>query len=193
MNVVTDLAEIFRLGTAKARENLDFRRYLSARHFHEKSFQILASEVQEHIDCTVCANCCRYSIVSINKSEIEDIARYLDISNDDATRLYTAPDPAAPSSRILQNVKDGCVFLDGNYCLIYSARPKSCRDFPHVSAGERSLGSRPSSHGHWAALCPIIFNAIELYKHITGFHSYRALHARDSHAEDDSPECSNSE
>jgi hypothetical protein len=31
--VVTDLAEVFRLGTAKAEENLAFRRYLCAHHY----------------------------------------------------------------------------------------------------------------------------------------------------------------
>ena len=47
--MVTDLAEIFRLGTAKVKENLAFRRYLSARHYADKPFQILASEVQQHV------------------------------------------------------------------------------------------------------------------------------------------------
>jgi hypothetical protein len=57
--VVTDLAEVFRLGTAKTEENLAFRRYLSAHHYADKPFQILASEVQRHVDCTACSNCCR--------------------------------------------------------------------------------------------------------------------------------------
>ncbi len=177
MNVVTDLAELFRLGTAKARENLDFRRYLSAHRFEDKPFQILASEVQKHIDCTACANCCRYSIVSVNKTEIENIAHYLSVSMNEVVRLYTDPDPDAPALRTLRSSKEGCTFLDDNCCLIYDARPRVCRDFPHVAVGDHSLGSRPSSHDHWAALCPIIFNAIELYKHLTGFHSHRAFHA----------------
>lgn len=185
MDVVTDLAEVFRLGTAKARENLDFRRYLSAHHFDDKPFQILASEVQDHIDCTACANCCRYSIVSVNKTEIENIAQYLGISKDEVVRLYTDPDPDASALRTLRSSKEGCTFLDHNCCLIYDARPRVCRDFPHVAVGAHSLGSRPSSHDHWAALCPIIFNAIELYKHLTGFHSHRALHAGNNRAKGD--------
>ena len=44
--VVTALAEVFRLGTVKVKENLAFRRYLSAHHYSDKPFQILASEVQ---------------------------------------------------------------------------------------------------------------------------------------------------
>ena len=169
--MVTDLAEVSRLGTAKAAENLAFRRHLSARHYSDRAFQILASEVEQHVDCTACANCCRYSVVSVNNSDIENIALYLGVAPEAAAHLYIVPDPDAPASRILRNSGDECVFLDGNLCMIYEARPKTCRDFPHVAIGTHSLGSRPSSHGRWAALCPIIFNALESYKHLTGYHS----------------------
>jgi Fe-S-cluster containining protein len=53
--------------------------------------------------------------------------------------------------------------------MIYKARPKACRDFPHVAVGKHSLGSRQSSLARWAPLCPIIFNALEEYKHLTGY------------------------
>jgi Fe-S-cluster containining protein len=170
--VVTDLAEVFRLGTAKAQENLAFRRQLATRHYIDKRFQILASEVQEHIDCTACANCCRHSLVSVNKAEIEAIARYLGAPAETVARLYTVPDREAPALRMLLNSGDGCVFLDGNVCMIYEARPKTCRDFPHVAVGTHSLGGRPSSLARWAALCPIIFNALENYKHLTGYYGH---------------------
>jgi len=173
--VVTDLAEVFRLGTAKAEENLAFRRHLSAHHHPDKPFQILASEVQRHIDCTRCANCCRHAVVSVNKPEIENIARHLGDTPEAVARLYTAADPDAPASRTLLNSAEGCVFLDGNLCMIYEARPKTCRDFPHVAVNTHSLGSRPSSLARWAALCPIIFNALESYKHVTGYHSHLPL------------------
>ena len=87
-------------------------------------------------------------------------------------RLYTAPDPDAPALRILLNSEKRCVFLRGNHCKIYEARPKTCRDFPHVAVGKHSLGSRQSSLARWAPLCPIIFNALEEYKHLTGYHRH---------------------
>ena len=168
--MVTDLAELFRLGTAKAAENVAFRRYLSAHHYPDKPFQILAAEVQRQVDCTACANCCRYSVVTIDKPEIERIASYLGTTPAEATRLYTIADPEAPALRTLASSPDGCVFLDGNLCMIYEARPKACRDFPHVAAVTHSLGGRPSSHARWAALCPIIYHALESYKHQVGYH-----------------------
>src|SRR5215468_9512803 len=137
--VVTDLAEVFRLGTAKVEENLSFRRYLSAHHYIDRPFLILASQVQQHVDCTACANCCRHSVVSVNKSEIENIAGHIGTTSEAVARLYTIPDPDAPALRILRNSGEACVFLDGNLCMIYDARPQTCRDFPHVAVGKHSL------------------------------------------------------
>lgn len=172
LGVVTDLAEVLRLGTAKREENLGFRRFLHARHGTDKPFQLLASEVQQHVDCRTCANCCRHSVVSVNKTEIQDIARYLRTAPEAVARLYTVPDPDVPASRILLNSGQCCVFLAGNLCMIYEARPKTCRDFPYVAVGTHSLGNRPSSLARWASLCPIIYNAIERYKHLTGYHPH---------------------
>lgn len=170
--MVTDLAEVFRIGTAKAAENVAFRRYLSAKHARDAPFQILASEIQQQVDCTECANCCRYSVVPINAAEIDAIAQYLKTTSEAVTMLYTAPDPDAVTFRVLRASPEGCVFLDGNLCMIYEARPKACREFPHVSVGSHTLGGRPASLARWAALCPIVFNAMEEYKHLTGFHPH---------------------
>ena len=171
--VVTDLAEVFRLGSEKAEENLAFRRHLSAHHTDETTFQIVASDIQQHIDCTSCANCCRYSVVPVSKPEIEIIAARLGVTVETAVHTYTVPDPEAPGSRILLNSNQGCVFLERNLCTIYEARPAACRDFPHVAIGIHTLGSRLSSHARWAPLCPIIYNALEELKHLTGYHRAR--------------------
>jgi len=170
--VVTDLSELFRLGIAKAEENTSFRRYLSTHHVPDTPFQILASEVQ-HIDCTACANCCRHAEVAVSRTEIESIAKYLGTTPEGVAHHYTVPMPESRADRILRSSRNGCIFLDGSLCAIYEARPKACRGFPHVAVGTHSLGGRPSSVARWAALCPIIYNALERYKHITGYHPGR--------------------
>ena len=172
--MVTDPAEVFRLGSAKAKENLAFRRYVSAHHIGEKAFQILASDIQQQMDCTSCANCCRYSVVPVSKQEIERIAAHIGVTVETVVRVYTVPDPDTSGSRVLLNSSKGCAFLDGNLCTIYEARPKACRDFPHVTVGNHSLGARLSSQGRWAPLCPIIYNALEAFKRVTGYHPHRA-------------------
>ncbi|MBL8228499.1 MAG: YkgJ family cysteine cluster protein [Bryobacterales bacterium] len=162
------MAEVFRLGTEKAEENLAFRRYLAERHYPEGPFQILANEVQKEIDCTVCANCCKHSTVDVTPNEIEQIARHLGTTARSVTELYTVANESH-TGRELKSDSTGCVFLNGNLCTIYDARPTPCRQFPHIAPGSHTLGGRHSSHGRWAALCPIIYNALEAYKATTGF------------------------
>ena len=167
--MVTDLAEVYRLGTAKAKENLAFRRYLSARRWSEKRFQVVAADIQAHIDCRSCANCCRNATVSLSRFDVDKIASFFRITAEDAARRYMDPDPEAPALRNLRNSASGCIFLEQNLCTIYDVRPKACRDFPHIAVGSHTLGGRAASHDRWAAHCPIIFNALETYKHLTGY------------------------
>lgn len=169
--MVTDLAEVRRLGEAKAAENLEFRRYLSAHHHHIEPFQILAEEIRRQIDCTGCANCCRSLAVTAGEADIERIADSLGMTPEAVAQQYTVPDPEAPAQRLLKSGKDGCIFLDGSLCTVYQARPRTCREFPHLSPGTHSLGGRVSSICRRAAVCPIVYNTLEQYKHRVGYHS----------------------
>ena len=126
------------------------------------------------MDCTTCANCCRHSVVPVQKAEIANIASHLGATVEAVARTYTVADPEVPASRILRTSPQGCVFLEGSLCTIYEARPKACRDFPHVAVGVHSLGGRPSSLARWVPLCPIVYNAVEAFKHFTGYHPHRA-------------------
>jgi Fe-S-cluster containining protein len=171
--LTTDLVEIHRLGTRKEAENLHFRRYLSAHHHRIEELQRIAGAVEREIDCTACANCCRHSIVRVTGAEIASIAAHLQMDPAEAEHRYTEPDSEDSACRVLRSSRNGCVFLDGNLCSIYEHRPKACRDFPNLHLGTHSLGGRVSSLCRWAALCPIIYNAIEIYKHQVGYHRVR--------------------
>lgn len=171
--MVTDLAEVRRLGRAKQAENLRFRRYLAARRRSEEPFYVVAGEVERRMDCTACANCCRTGLVTVIPDEIAAIAAYLKMQPAEVERLYTQADPKVPEGRLLRTGPDGCVFLQGNLCMVYEARPRPCRDFPNVSYRARSLGSRMSSLCRWVPFCPIVYNALEEYKKVTGFHPRR--------------------
>jgi Fe-S-cluster containining protein len=85
-------------------------------------------------------------------------------------RKHTSADPDDSSQRVLRNERNACTFLDGNLCLIYDARPAACRHFPHAHPGEHSLGARIESACRHAAVCPILYNALEEYKHRSGYH-----------------------
>ena len=167
--MITDLAEVARQGVAKSAENLEFRRFLAAHHQRADAFQAIATKVQNRIDCTKCANCCRQSIVSLRGAEIARIAAFFRMDEAAVIEHFTAPDAESPHARTLRTGKNGCVFLKDNRCSIYPARPESCRNFPHVAPGTHSLGSRLESQCRWVPLCPILFNALEEYKHLVGF------------------------
>ncbi|MBN8733176.1 MAG: YkgJ family cysteine cluster protein [Acidobacteria bacterium] len=177
--MVTDLGEVFRLGTEKAGENLAFRRFLANHHYPSGPFQIIAQEVQSHVDCTACANCCRHGEVAVSGEDIAAMARHLGTTVEEVERLYLVGVAGAPAQHELRTTEAGCLFLDGTLCLIYEARPKACREFPHVATGSHTLGSRPASHDRWAAMCPIVYNAIEAYKRVTGFHARAAAQTGD--------------
>jgi Fe-S-cluster containining protein len=111
----------------------------------------------------------------VHFGDIDALARNFGMSFDGAVRAYTCFDPESPGTRILKNARGQCVFLRGNHCSVYPSRPKTCRDFPHLSFGSHSLGSRISSLARWIPLCPIIYNAFESYMHAVG---YRPPHHR---------------
>lgn len=168
--MVTSLAEIRRLAEAKDRENLDFRRYLAAHRRPERELHRIAAEVAAQIDCQQCAACCRETRVDVSDAELAEIAGDLKQSPEDVIALYTEPDPA-DGRRVLKQVGGQCVFLDGsNLCIVYESRPKACREFPHLEAEEVSLGARMSSVCRNAWFCPIVYNTLEQYKHLVGYH-----------------------
>jgi Fe-S-cluster containining protein len=72
---------------------------------------------------------------------------------------------------ILQRTKEkGCVFLEGNECTVYEARPESCQRFPHLVRGNGSILSRMWEMVDRAVYCPIVYNSLEAFKVETKFH-----------------------
>jgi Fe-S-cluster containining protein len=70
---------------------------------------------------------------------------------------------------VLRRTADGCVFLSGNECTVYEARPKNCVDFPHVVRGEGRIATRMWEFVDRACYCPIVFNSLEAWKEETEF------------------------
>ena len=55
----TDLVQIRVLGEKKRAENERFRKHLKSRDHSDRILRRIAEKVEDAIDCTTCANCCR--------------------------------------------------------------------------------------------------------------------------------------
>ena len=155
--------QIRALAAAKESENLDFRRHINVHHPPPHLLAQIAAKVTAAIDCTQCSNCCRETLVEVSEGEVGAIARFLNMDVDEVVRQYTL------GGRMLRQNSDGCAFLDGNLCMIYAVRPQACREFPHLTLAHTTLGGRISSLERNAWLCPIVYNALEAFKHALGY------------------------
>lgn len=168
--MLTDLVQIRRLGEKNRAENLRFRRWIKSHTFVERQFRHAAEKIQDDIDCRACAECCRVTDVQLVDRDVDHLARYLGLPRQRFLDEYTTLD--AEGALILQRTqaqKGACVFLDGNTCTVYDARPGNCEKFPHLLRGAGSLESRMWDFADRATYCPIVFNWMEAVKDLTNF------------------------
>lgn len=165
--VVTDLVQIKRYGEKNREENGRFRSWMKRHSFVERRFKAIAQGVEGAIDCTQCANCCRVATTQVTDRDAEHLARFLGVKLAVFYRDYT--EESADEGRILKRNENGCIFLEGNLCSVYEARPQTCQLFPHLVKGNGSLLSRMWHMPDRAVYCPIVFNSLEAFKTETGF------------------------
>jgi Fe-S-cluster containining protein len=169
--VITDLVQIKRLGEKKLKENEMFRRHMKAHYFPERQFRHLAEEIEGNMDCRACANCCKVAETNLAKRDIERLAKFLGLTTQQFIDQYTTMSVQEDEEDeiILRRTEAGCIFLDGNDCTVYEARPDTCSDFPHLIRGRGSIQSRMWQMIDRATYCPIVYNSLEEYKKIVGF------------------------
>jgi uncharacterized protein len=165
--MLTDLVQIQRLERQKRNENSRFRSYLKSHRHSDRRLRRFGEEIEAQIDCTQCANCCRVTEVGITERDIERLIKFLGVSHDTFVRDSTQLD--ADGKLILKRTETGCVFLEGNLCSVYEARPQNCVNFPHVVRGSGSIDSRMWKLIDRAGYCPIVYNWIEKVKEDLGF------------------------
>ena len=167
MNV--DLVQIRLLGEKKRDENLRFRRFMKSRDHSDRILRRIAEDIEEQIDCTACANCCRVATALVTERDAERLSRYLRISPAQFRAQYT--EESEDEGRVLfRTAEAGCVFLEGNTCTVYKARPDACQRFPHLVRGAGSIASRMWQFVDRATYCPIVYHALEAFKQELRFH-----------------------
>jgi Fe-S-cluster containining protein len=165
--MITDLVQIKRLEVQQRSENARFRAYMKSHRHSDRRLRRFGEEIEAQIDCTACANCCRVTEVGITEKDIEKLAKFVGMSESEFVEQCTALDDAG--ARILKRNPGGCVFLEGNLCSVYEARPHNCVNFPHVVRGTGSIASRMWQFLDRAGYCPIIYNWMETVKDDIGF------------------------
>ena len=165
--MVQDLVQIRSLGEKKRPENERFRRYLKSHDYSDRRLRRIAEEIEEQIDCTVCANCCRVATVRVSDRDIDRLSRHLGMTRAELLAQYTVE--SEEEGRILRRGEGGCVFLEGTACTVYDARPDTCSRFPHLVRGNGSIASRMWQFIDRACYCPIVYNALEEFKTDTKF------------------------
>ena len=164
--MIVDLVQIRRLGEKARPENDKLRQYIRKHNIPDRRLRRIAEDVEGEIDCRACANCCRVATTRLLERDIEKLARFLRISISEFRREYT--EKTEDEGVILRRTSEGCVFLSGNECTVYEARPATCEHFPHLVRGAGSLASRMWQLIDRACYCPIVYNTLEAYKETLG-------------------------
>ena len=162
--MIIDLVQIQTLGEKKRDENKKLRSFMKAHDHSDRILRRISQDVQDQIDCTACANCCRVATTKVTDRDIDRIARHLKTSVARVTADFTAFDPEDGVRSLKWTKGSGCVFLDGNLCGIYEGRPNIRQRYPHVVRGDGSIASRMWDFVDRATICPIVYNTLEAFK-----------------------------
>jgi uncharacterized protein len=161
--MLTDLVQIKLLGEKKRPENERFRKHMKSFDHSDRILRRIGEGIEEQIDCLQCANCCRVATAKVTERDVERLARYLHLKPARVMADYVVK--SEEEGLILRrDKKTGCVFLNGNECTVYDARPESCQKFPHVVRGNGSILSRMWELIDRACYCPIVYNSLEAFK-----------------------------
>lgn len=165
--MITDLVQIRRLEQQHRSENARFRAYLKSHRHSDRRLRRFGEQIEAEIDCTACANCCRVTEVGITGKDVEKLAKFVGVNEREFIEQFTARDESG--ALILKRNEGGCVFLEGNLCSVYEARPQNCANFPHVVRGTGSISSRMWQFLDRVGYCPIVYNWMEVVKDDIGF------------------------
>lgn len=117
----------------------------------DASFSQAHDEVFEEIDCLDCANCCKTTSPMFFDRDIERLASHLNMSDKEFEERYLYQD----GDGIMALKETPCPFLgEDNYCSVYSARPKACREYPHTN--QRKMVNKLKLAEKNASICPAI-------------------------------------
>lgn len=143
--------------------------YPSSKQFYKKNKKRLESmdlivhdlhhRISAKIDCLSCGNCCRTLGPRITDKDIDKMAKALRIKPSDVFQTYLRQDE--DGDFVFKTMP--CPFLmSDNYCQIYEARPKACKEYPHTDRKKFYQLFELSLKNTF--ICPIVYEVIEELK-----------------------------
>jgi len=121
--------------------------------------QDIHDEVFEYVDCLTCANCCKTTGPLLKDKDIDRLAKFLKMKSKVFIDQYLRIDE--DNDYVFKEMP--CVFLAAdNYCLVYEARPKACREYPHLDRKKIfQIGNLTVKN---TEICPAVFDGVEILK-----------------------------
>lgn len=91
--------------------------------------QKLHNAVFEYTNCLACANCCKTISPIVLDRDIDRLANHLRMKPSEVRAKYLLLD--CDNDFVFRETP--CPFLmPDNHCMVYEARPKACREYPHT-------------------------------------------------------------
>jgi uncharacterized protein len=125
-------------------------------------FHHVHDAVFEETDCLTCGNCCKTTSPIFYQNDIERISKFLKVKPGDFVVKYLRVDE--DGDNVLRSAP--CPFLAaGNYCSVYDARPKACREYPHTDR-KKIVQIMDLTHKN-TLVCPAVLEMVQRLKKIS--------------------------
>jgi uncharacterized protein len=145
-------------GMKGTRKFLKRLRQMSPQRLDKMMGQLHAEEF-EMINCLECAGCCRSISPAMSDTDVRRMTARLKMSNAVFTQRFLELDKEGDF--VFRNAP--CPFLeDDNFCSIYDARPRACREYPHTD--RKRFYQILELTAKNSAVCPAVFNILEKLK-----------------------------
>ncbi len=151
------IEEMERKSTSVAPENRSFMEWLlkTKPKNLDRIVHKLHAEEFDKIDCLECSLCCKGLGPMLFESDIERMAASLKMKSSTFKDQYITMDE--DGDNIFKEMP--CPFLcHDNLCMVYSNRPKACREYPHTDRKRFYQVTIKTYHNTFT--CPAVFNIV---------------------------------
>jgi Fe-S-cluster containining protein len=153
-----NIPESLKVAQGKAVENKKFLNGLRKKDSGrvDEWFHSLHEEVFEEVSCLTCGNCCRTTSPIFYQGDIQRLSKSLRIKPGEFVERYLRVDE--DDDYVLKS--SPCPFLGAdNYCSVYDARPKACREYPHTNR-KKMIQILNLTYKN-TLVCPAVFEIVE--------------------------------